>query len=296
MSATVQTNRSVLVGVDGSGRNASAVAWAAAEAASSSSHLVLVHDSGQGASVAGGRAMIHRAAAVVAKFDGDLRPSSQVVSTGAARALRQAAAECSQGSEDPDHDEGRASSLVVVGRRGAGGFTRLRLGSTARMLVHRAGPPTVVVPSGWDAANVPDRAAIVVDISPADSADRCADGPESVADPEAALTLAMTRAERDDRPVVVILAWSVGAGEALEGRAISQVWSEYAARAERELAERVTLLLAAYPGVEVVPVATDRHPVAALLDHAEGAELLVLPRGWRACSVVEYAHCPVAVV
>ena len=39
-----------------------------------------------------------------------------------------------------------------------------------------------------------------------------------------------------------------------------------------------------------------RHPVAALLDQAVGAELLVMPRGRSACAVAEYAQCPVAVV
>jgi hypothetical protein len=48
--------------------------------------------------------------------------------------------------------------------------------------------------------------------------------------------------------------------------------------------------------VKVVAVATDRHPVAALLDQAAGAELLVVPRGFTGCAVVEYADCPVAIV
>ena len=68
MSATVQAPGPVLVGVDGSTRNASAVAWAAAEAASSSAPLVLVHDDG-GAGEAAGRATLERAAAEVAKVD-----------------------------------------------------------------------------------------------------------------------------------------------------------------------------------------------------------------------------------
>ena len=46
MSATVQAPGSVLVGVDGSAHNASAVAWATAEAVSSGATLVLVHDDG----------------------------------------------------------------------------------------------------------------------------------------------------------------------------------------------------------------------------------------------------------
>ncbi|SOC55919.1 universal stress protein [Ornithinimicrobium cerasi] len=275
MSATVQAPGPVLVGVDGSGRNASAVAWAAAEARASSAPLVLLHDA-SGAGERAGRATVDRAAAQVADVDRELRPVGEVVTRVASEALTDTAREYGQ---TLGHG---AESLVVVGRRGAGGFTRLSLGSTARALVHGEGPATVLVPSGWDLTRLDPHAPVVVDVSH-DADDH-------------ALEHAVTRCVRDGRPLVALSAWSVDLVEGLIDRPIPRVWDEHADRAERELEERLAPWRAAYPDLEVVALATDRHRVAALLDQAVGAELLVVPRGRSACAVAEYAQCPVAVV
>jgi nucleotide-binding universal stress UspA family protein len=40
------------------------------------------------------------------------------------------------------------ADVLVVGSRGAGGFSALRLGSVASQLVHHAACPLVIVPSG----------------------------------------------------------------------------------------------------------------------------------------------------
>lgn len=285
MSATVQAPGPVLVGVDGSTRNASAVAWAAAEAVSSSAPLVLVHDDG-GAGEAAGRATLDRAAAEVAKVDRALRPTIQVLTAhGAAVGLVETAHELERAEQQHSGQAAAGTATVVVGRRGAGGFRAMNLGSTARRLVHQDGPPTVVVPSGWDPATVEPGAPVVVDA-------RCAEDETGAH----ALATAMARAHRDQRPVVAVSVWSVPPEQASAGRSIAQVWAEYADRAERELEERLQPWRTAYPSVKVVAVATDRHPVAALLDQASGAELLVVPRGVTGCAVVEYADCPVAVV
>src|SRR5690606_5147349 len=130
MSATVQAPGPVLVGVDGSTNNASAVAWAAAEAASSRAPLVLVHDDG-GVNEPAGRATLERAASEVARVDRD-RPVIQVLTAqGPATALVRAA-EVMEAAEDDGELAG--SATLVVGRRGSGGFRTLRLGSTARWL------------------------------------------------------------------------------------------------------------------------------------------------------------------
>ena len=285
MSATVQAPGPVLVGVDGSTRNASAVAWAAAEAASSSAPLVLVHDDG-GAGEAAGRATLERAAAEVARVDRTLRPAGQVLTaSGAAEGLVGTARRLEPAGQDNSGHAGAGTAMVVVGRRGAGGFRAMTLGSTARLLTQRDGPPTVIVPSGWDPATVEATAPVVVDATQASgNAGR------------RALATALARARRDHRPVVAVSVWSVPAEQARAGRSIAQVWSEHADLAERELDEQLEPWRTAYPSVKVVAVATDRHPVAALLDQAGGSELLVVPRGTTASAVVEYADCPVAVV
>lgn len=295
MTATVRAPGPVLVGVDGSRRNASAVAWATAEAGSSHQPrpLVLVHDKGGRASDAAGRATVDRAVALVAKIDPQLEPVTEVVTTGAASGLAQVAGNLEDAAD-------RGSSMVVVGRRGAGGFSRLSLGSTARNLVHEPGPPTVVVPSGWDSEKVPATAPVVVDVTPAgdgqDGDGRHLTPDEADAGRERAIALALARADREGRPVVAVLAWSVDAAEAMEGRTIRDVWGEHADRAEQDLEEALHDWRKVYPGLEIRGITTDRHPVAALLEQAQEAELVVLPRGARGCAVVEYATCPVAVV
>ena len=244
--------------------------------------LVLVHDDG-GAGGAAGRATLERAAAGVAQVDRELPVATRLARSAVpAAGLVRAAWE-----HDLDGTDGHraAPAMIVVGRRGSGGFREMLLGSTARRLVHDDGPVTVIVPSGWDGDRVEDGAPVVVDARP-----RPGRSGEDV------LSAAMSRAHRLGRPVMALSTWSVPAEVAMAGRGIPQVWSEHADRAERELAEMLAPWRTAYPGVDVLAVATDRHPVATLLDQAAGAELLVIPRGSTACAVVEHARCPVAVV
>lgn len=282
MSATVQAPGPVLVGVDGSTHNASAVAWAAAEAVSSSAPLVLVHDGGVGE--AAGRATLDRAAAEITKVDPALRPAGQVLTAdGAAAGLVRTAHEVEQELAPADVGTDGAA-MLVVGRRGGGGFRAMRLGSTARRLASEPGPATVIVPSDWDPWGVEPTAPVVVDVTGTDE------------EASRALASAMVRGHRQDRPVVAVSVWSVPVDLAAQGRSIPQVWSEHADRAERRLDQLLAPWRAAYPAVRVMAVSTDRHPVAAMLDHAEGAELLVVPRGATASAVVEDARCPVAVV
>lgn len=223
----------------------------------------------------------------MARIDRELRPTVQVLTAhGAAVGLVETAHELERaGRQQHSGQPAAGTATVVVGRRGAGGFRAMNLGSTARRLVHQDGPPTVVVPSGWDPATVEPTAPVVVDA-------RCVDGEPDTQ----ALGAAMARAHREQRPVVAVSVWSVPPEQASAGRSIAQVWAEYADRAERELDERLQPWRTAYPSVKVVAVATDRHPVAALLDQASGAELLVVRRGVTGCAVVEYADCPVIVV
>src|SRR5690606_2552177 len=122
------------------------------------------------------------------------------------------------------------------------------LGSTARWLATVDGPPTVIVPSGWDPGAVAPDAPVVVDVT------------DGVGDHvERALATAMARADRDDRPVVAVAPWHVPGDAVRTELPIAEVWSDHADRAERELEERLAPWRTAYPRVRVVAVATDRH-------------------------------------
>lgn len=283
MSATVQAplGRPVLVGVDGSTHNASAVAWAAAEAASYPGEVpfVLVHDAQGSGESSVGRAILERALAETGRLEPGLTPVTEVHHGGVQQSLRSAS---TSWSVTEDEDQGPA--MLVVGRRGAGASRRVRLGMTARRLVHEPGPLTVVVPGGWTPRLVPEDAPVVVDVGQAAEA------------AEEALALGLDRARRLGRRVVAVLAWSVPPLAAGLDRAIQETWADYADRAERALDQLLEPWRARYAAVDLSGITTDQHAVSALLDHADGAELLVLPRGDRACAVMEYADCPVAVV
>ncbi|MGC5586061.1 universal stress protein, partial [Ornithinimicrobium sp. W1665] len=202
-----------------------------------------------------------------------------------------------EGPAAPALREAARAGVLVVGRRGAGGFDGLSLGSTARRLVHEDGPVTVVVPAegGRPAADAP----VVVDVSPDAGWAGTGSGPlpqHRAVGPEEVLTLAASRAARERRPLLAVLHWAVPSSAAAEGRSIAQVWDEHARLAARRLERLLEPWRAAYPSVELRTLVTDRHPVSTLLDLGRRAELLVLPRGPRACAVVEDATCAVAVV
>lgn len=304
MDATVRAPGPVLVGVDGSTQNTSAVAWAAAEVASSGGTLplVLVHDVG-GSGQAVGRAIVDRASAAAERLAPDVRPEREVVRGGAGHSLRRTTQRWTP------EGKGSGTPILVVGRRGRGAGRRVRLGTIPRQLVSRPGPVTIVVPEGWSAGQVADDAPVVVDVGDVLAGDDAAGaggagvGPSGTAQPGAAqpgaapaLAMTLARALRLDRRVVAVASWAVPAGAFGADRAIREVWDDYAARAERALEALLVPWRTAYPTVELLAVPTDRHPVSAVLDHTDDAELLVVPRGDRASALVEYAECPVAVV
>ena len=310
MTATLTAPGPVLVGVDGSTPNASAVAWAAAEASASggSVPLVLVHDA-QSAAGPAGRVILERAATMAVALDRQLTPSSELVGGGPAASLRACALTWERALERES-----GSALVVVGRRGQGAHRRISLGRTARTLTHQDGPTLVVVPDAWAPGQVPAQAPILVDVGtvgqvPATGAAPGHDPQDTsiqraqrvqrvprVQGVQRALGLALARAAREERPLLALASWSVPVAVASQARDIREVWAEHADRAEQALEDLLAPWRSLYPQVALTGTATDRNPVLALLAHAEDTELLVLHRGPRASAVVEYANTPVALV
>ena len=131
----------IVVGVDGSAGSASAVQWCVdyaqplgAEVVAVYAELPLVewvrHDDPRGWY----RQAQHDCEAWAAPLrDAGMRSRSLVVEHEPVRGLTEAAMR-----EEAD--------LLVVGARGRGGFTGLRLGSTALRVLHRSGHPVVLVP------------------------------------------------------------------------------------------------------------------------------------------------------
>ena len=141
--------RRVVVGVDGSEGSAAALRWALADAAADPARLEVVHSweppvlfgpIAAGAVVpydveaieAAGEQLVDGMVADAAPLAPGVQVERRVVAGGAARSLIDAA---------------KGADLVVVGRRGQGGFSRLLLGSVSDHVVRHAESPVVVVPS-----------------------------------------------------------------------------------------------------------------------------------------------------
>jgi nucleotide-binding universal stress UspA family protein len=140
----------IVVGVDGSGHSERALGWAANEAAVRRAALtVLVVDpialsAWTGAPIRSeadeaGREHARQAAQeatdkAVGQLTGEARPASVTVHAVSGNA----AEELISASSDAD--------MVVVGSRGAGGFSRLMMGSVSSQVAHHAHCPVVIVP------------------------------------------------------------------------------------------------------------------------------------------------------
>jgi len=138
----------IIVGVDGSGHSQRALEWAMKEAAIRHATLTVltVHEAVRG--YYGGVALFSDDAArtdqaqkaaqaeadqVLAGLDG---PHPESVTVKAVHGFP--VEELVNGSRDAD--------MVVLGSRGAGGFTRLVMGSTASQVVQHAHCPVLIVP------------------------------------------------------------------------------------------------------------------------------------------------------
>ena len=144
----------IVAGVDGSAANRDAIAFAFAEASLRGADLVVAHTwsessapspvrrdpSGQYAGEPGElreerKALLSEALAGYAERYPDVHVEHHVVRGGAREGLV---------------DASKGARMLVVGARGHGGFTGMRLGSVSHAVLHHAHCPVVVVPSKGD--------------------------------------------------------------------------------------------------------------------------------------------------
>lgn len=191
-------------------------------------------------------------------------------------------------------DESAGADTVVIGTRGAGGFTNLVLGSTALHFVSRARCPVVAVPTAGDTSA--RRHGVVVGL----------DGsPES----QAALEFGFLTAAELSEPLVAVHVWSDPVQ--LSPRALVPVVYEplLAAEAQRgslTLSEALAGWTEKFPDVAVQRRLVQGHPVQVLLTEAAAATMLVVgTRGHGALrsmlgsvshGLLHHARIPVAVV
>jgi len=101
--------------------------------------------------------------------------------------------------------------------------------------------------------------------------------------------------------------WSAWHYPAAYGWEPAGIDNDFAGDAHQVLAEALTAVSAAEPGVPVFPLVTEGYPADVLLDAAKGADLLVLGHRGRGAVTsaligsvslhcVLHAHCPVLVL
>jgi nucleotide-binding universal stress UspA family protein len=289
-ACTPETENAVVVGVDGSLQNASAVEWAAEEADRARRTLCLVTGTGEFA-----QPRVGVGTEYVVAHDCD-RHFNRVMSELATR-IR---AEHPSVLVVPSVRRGEASAclaelsrtanMLVVGKRGLGAVKRAMLGSTSIATVGRTRCPTVVVPDEWlQGTHAGEPILVGIDL-------------EHDSDP--VLDFAFARAQRMRVPLVALHVWDVHPFRALS----ADEQARWAADAKRAVEGVLRSWREKYPDVEAVARQKCAHPARGLLDASEHAQLLVLgrlsssarltglPFGSVTRAVLHYSQLPVAIV
>lgn len=280
--------RAVVVGVDGSSRNAAAIEYAAelAHRTGRPLRLTSVVDSSAEAAVmrlvtpgatAWGTSpsVLQASRARAARAHPGLAISEQVREGSPVSGLLQAAAD---------------EAVLVVGRRGLGALARSVIGSTSIGVAGRAVVPVVIVPDGWPGALRPE-APVVVALHAGEHEDTLLDHAFGEASAVGA-PLVVVRVQEPE-PAPTYDAWF---GPSPTG----------AEPLDQPVEPQLAPYRAAHPKVEVTVVGPTDRQSKLLLHESEDARLIVLGRGHRAPwglglgslarTVLHKAQVPVAVV
>lgn len=281
----VERGESLVVGIADASHDRGALAWATRYARDTHRGLDLVHviedgDLPPGATITAehspGREMLADLKHQLEKTSPELNTRTILSVGGAVSGLLARA---------------RGQHLLVVGRRGAGTFAQLILGSVAVAVVARAPLPTVVVPEDWD-PEAHAREPIVLAVDPAGTT-------------PGLLEFAFAEAERRGCPLVVSHGWEWPPFITAEPLAGPRSVEEWVQRHRVMIESALAPSQAAHPTVAVEIRQRHGHPATVILADVAHAQLVVLGRRERrillasgrvARRVLHYAQVPVAVV
>jgi nucleotide-binding universal stress UspA family protein len=285
--------RHIVAAVDGSESALDAVRWAADEAARRGMSLRLVHAVEVSAIAYGG------AFGLPKDFFEALRQSGRGYLDDAASAAGKlhpglpVTTDLIEGSPIPvlvaasEH-----AAVIALGSRGLGGFTGILTGSTAVATIARAHCPVAVV-----RGDRPDPAGPVVV------------GVDGSPTSESALAWAYEEASFRGVELVAVHGWTEFASEQSYAFARQFVvdWDVVETRQEEHLAERLAGYGEKFPDVTVRRIVEGGQARQLLLDHARGAQLVVVGSRGRGAlgglllgstsqALIQHAPCPVLVV
>ncbi len=290
MRTVSEHHRPIVVGVDGSPAALAAVRWAATEARIRQVPLGLVHVQPD---PAGRYAEPETAAAI--------RPALLAQGEKWLRAAADEIRELNPGVEQivgeivPTFIRLAASaSMIVLGEKGIGGFTGMLIGSIANAVVSGAScPVTIVRTPPLGSHELRGQVVVGVDGSPTS---------------EAAIQFAIEEASLRGRPLVAVHTWEeVFIDPELNDDKVAFDTTFLAERERELLAQRLAGWQEKYPDVPITRIVSRGHPVRALLEYGEDAELIVVGSrglggyhgmllGSTSQAIVHHAPCPVVVV
>ncbi|MGW3352395.1 universal stress protein [Nonomuraea rubra] len=277
----------IIVGVDGSVASRAAVEWAAGDAARRHVPLRIVHvvdtswyqvGKPPGAALPdtllrGGRQVLTEAEALARERQPAVEATTELVTGNPADVLRERAGDAAE---------------LVTGSRGLGGFAGALVGSVSMHLAGHVHCPVVVV----HAAHLPAQGEVVVGVD---------DSPEC----EPALAFAYEEAELRGATLRAVHAWQLPVHAYAPDLDFDM--DEVRAARLQVVRDRLKTLGRDHPRVSVVEDVRSAHPVDALIEAAERADLVVVGSHGRGAlgsallgsvsrNVLQHARCPVAVV
>ena len=296
---TNKTTGSIVVGVDDSDGTRAAISWAASAARAAGWPLTFVHAFVD---------LVHPPVRGFIAPEADLRAEADELVDRAEAYLR------STGWTDQPtpriiHPARPADLLkelsdealmVVVGRRGTGGFRDMLVGSTAYAVAEHCDAPVVIVPKGWDPDVAQDKPVVV-----------CVTQESGEAEIRFAFDFASRTSQRLEAihviaPPIYLASDGIGGHwTTTEGWATQR--DEAIDRERHLLSEQLAGWRDKYPDVDVDYTVAYGYPAGVLLDKASAAGLLVVGGrnhgrfasafvGSVARNLMHHATCPLAVV
>jgi len=287
--SSVARTKPIVVGVDGSAHNLSAIEWAVAEAERSGRDLIVVSASNE---------YIRPIPMFSAGFDaGSYEGFAHTVVNELAERLHLEHPDVNVTTvvkpEDPSGllaESADDASLVVVGKRGLGAFARIIVGSTSIGVAGRASCPTVIVPDSWDQASAAALPVLLgIDVAKHD---------------DSTVAFAFERSHELQVPLLALYVWQTHPAVVVTAED-RRVWGE---AAEGGLREILGPWQAKFPDVVVQIEQHHDQPAFGLLEQSLSAQLVVLGRhtashrtggfhfGSVTRAVLHYSTTPVAVV